>query len=467
MMLRHAATLFGAAPLLSACGGGGPAAQAATLSSAPASSPVPPAAAPASSPPAQVVLTVPPAAPAPPWAAGVPTDTWHTLSGTAFRPWADANIPPGAYRGTDPFGSIVNAFSDPAHDPAAGAHYFYGGGHGDGTCNAVCKFDHQTLKWSLAGQPTPPSVYPAGYPGTAAITYPSGVPFSGWFLSANELTDPRDQPHAAPALARVSTHMYAAAVKRGTRIHYFYLSYAEFDTATGQWLGREVDLGAQLVTYRPQYNKLPLQQGTVAVYDEVTDRIFVTLNPGDSGGGWRSGIMVFNPMTRAIESIHETNESTYGLVLNSINICRVGRSLYCFTKIGFYDQPQVMNQGFIFDMDSRSLRRFVITGDTAGSTYASSNTQDTIPSFFDGVAIRRWNYQPADRDKIYSVNPTPIGGTGTTADPYVLKQSVRTIAGPAPTRPLFVYSRLSYHGGAKCALLLPEAGADWVTLKLS
>ena len=207
---------------------------------------------------------------------------------------------------------------------------YYGGGHNDGTCNAVCNFDHQPLSWSLVGQPTSPSAYLPSYPSSTPITYPSGVPFNGWFLSANELTDARDLPYAAPGLARVSTHMYAAAVKRGTRVHYFYLSYAEFDTATGQWLGREVDLGAQLITFRPQNNNVPQQQGTVSIYDEVTDRMFVTLNPGDSSGGWRSGMMVFNPTTRSIESIHETNAATYGLVQNSINICRVGRMLYCF-----------------------------------------------------------------------------------------------------------------------------------------
>ncbi len=339
----------------------------------------------------------------------------------------------------------------------------------------MCKFDHQTLKWSLVGQPTPPAAYPPSYPGPGVLTYPSGLHFSGpaaqassgWFLTDKELSDPRDLPYAAPSLARVSTHMYASAAKRGTRIHYFYLSYAEFDTATGEWMGREVDLGAQLVGFRPQYNPYPLQQGTVAIHDEVTDRFFVTLVPGDTGGGWRSGIMVFNPSTRSIESIHESNNQSYGLILESINICRVGRNLYCFTKIGNYGDPQKMNQGFIFNMDSKTFKKFVISGETQGSTYLSSNTQDTIPSFYDGIAIRRWNYQPADRNKIYSVNPTPVGGAGSISDPYVLEQSVRTISGAAPGRPVFVYSRLVYHGGAKCALLLPEAGADWVALKLS
>lgn len=393
------------------------------------------------------------------------SNAWTTLPGTAFSPWARANIPAGRYYGTAPFDSIVNAFCDPANDAAAGAQYFYGGGHGDGSCNAVCKFDHQTLRWSLVGEPTPPSVYLPEYP--LSKTYPSGAAFSGWFLTKNELPDPRDQPYAAPALARMSTHMYAAAAKRGSRIHYFYLAYGEFDTETGEWMGREVDLGAQLVKFRAQYNPSPLQQGTVAVYDEVTDRFFVTLNPGDGGGSWRSGIMVFDPKTRAIESIHETGGNTFGLATDSMNVCRVGRELFYFTRLGRYGEPVVMNQGFLFNMDTKTFKRFVLTGETAGSTFAPSSTQETIPSFYDGVAIHRWNYQPADRGRLYSVDPAPVSGTGSPTSPFVFQQTVRDIAGAIPTRPLFVYSRLMYHAGAGCALLLPEASADWVALKLA
>jgi hypothetical protein len=346
-----------------------------------------------------------------------------------------------------------------------GAQYFYGGGHGDGSCNAVVKFDQQTLKWSLVGQPTPPSVYLPGYPRTQP--YPSGSTFDGWFLPASELPDPRDHIYAAPALARMSTHMYTAAVKRGTRVHYFYLHYGEFDTATGQWMGRGTDLGAQLVKFRPQYGTVPLQQGTVATYDEVTDRMFVTLTPGDGGGGWRNAMMVFNPNTRSIESVHETNASTYGLMSESLNICRVGRDLFCFNKVGSYGQPTLMNQGFVFNMDNKTYKKFVLTGDIQGSTFGPSSTQETIPSFYDGKAIRRWNYQAGERNRIYSVDPRPISGTGSITDPLVLAQTVRNIGGTIPGRVLFVYSRLMYHGGAACALVIPEATSDWVALRLS
>lgn len=424
---------------------------------------------------------VPTLAPRPSWAGDVPANTWYTLPNTAFLPWANANIPQGAYRGTNPLAAIVNAYSDPAHDPAAGAQYFYGGGHGDGTCNAVCAFSHQTLRWQLIGKPTDPAVYLPDYLRTSeAIYYPSGRYFTGggttkgfplpseggWFLPAADLPSQADAPYRAAALARVSTHMYAAAALRGKVVHYFYDTYGEFDTANGTWSGQGIDLGQQLLDFRRQYGAQRLQQGTAAIYDEVTDRFFVTLNPGDAGGGWRSGILVFNPVSRRIEAIHETNAASYGLVLNSVNLCRVDRELYVFTKQGSYAQPQVMNQGFVFNLDTRSFRSFVLTGDTEGSTFPFSNTQETIPSWYDGQAIRRWNHAAASRDRIYSVALAPVRGSGTPNDPLVLQQTERTIAWPKGVEPVFVYKRLVYHAGAGCALLLPQASSNWLALRL-
>ncbi len=428
-------------------------------------------------PPAEPAL-----APRPAWADEVPVDRWYSLRDTAFLPWASSNIPSGAYRGTNPLAAIVNAYGDPAHDTMAGAQYFYGGGHGDGTCNAVCAFSHQTLGWRLIGRPTEPAVYLPNYLRTSeAVYYPSGRYFGGgsttkgfplpgeggWFLAAADLPARMDSPHRAAALARVSTHMYAAAALRGQVVHYFYDTYAEFDTGSGTWTGQGVDLGQQLLGFRRQYGAPRLQQGTVAIYDEVTDRFFITLNPGDAGGGWRSGIIVFDPVSRRIEAIHETNAASYGLVLNSVNLCHVGRDLYVFTKQGNYGQPQLMNQGFVFNLDTRSFRSFVLTGDTQGSTYPFSNTQETIPSWYDGQAIRRWNHAAAFRDRIYSVALTPLQGSGTPKDPVVLRQTARTAAWPKGVEPLFVYKRLVYHARAGCALLLPQASSNWLALRLS
>ena len=75
-----------------------------------------------------------PAVPA--WASAIPARTWVELPNTEYMAWANANMPKQGYNGTDPFGSIVNAYSDPELDPATMKAYFFGGGHGDGTCNA-------------------------------------------------------------------------------------------------------------------------------------------------------------------------------------------------------------------------------------------------------------------------------------------------------------------------------------------
>lgn len=408
-----------------------------------------------------------------PWAAGLPLETWTPLPGTSFRAWAlDGGIPPGAYRGTNPIGAIVDAFCDPAvgEDNAV---YFYGGGHGDGTCNAVVKFDPASLRYTLVGAPTPPSVYLPGYVqggSTGPLRYPSGHVADGWFLPAELLPDDADAAHRAPALARVSTHMYGAAAMRGSTIHYFYLTYGEFDVTRGTWAGRGVDLGAQLPAFRMQYGTVPLQQGTMALYDRVTDRFFVTLNPGDSGGGWRNGLLVFNAQTRTIESVHEVPAALGGPMLNSFSLVRVGRELFVFSKLGNYGQPQVMHQGFLFNLDTRQYKRFVLEGDPAPSTFTSAIVQETIPAFFDGTFIRRWNYATGQRGALLSLSPTPVRGTGTSMDPLVFHQTVRpiqgTITGPAGAEVMFVYQRLLWDEASGCALLLPRADSPWYALRL-
>lgn len=407
------------------------------------------------------------------WASALASDAWTELPNTAFRPWANANIPAGAYQGTNPLDSIVNAYCDPSYDRVNKCQYFFGGGHGDGTCNAVIKLDHETLQYSLVGQPTPPSKYPPSYynggssqPGP--LTYPSGLQGNAWFLSATELTATEDLPYAAPQVARAASHMYGAALARGPETHYFYGQYARFDAASSTWSGRTVDIGAQLPAFRPQYGSVFLQQGTTGHYDDVTDRFYVTLCPGDAGGGWRSGVLVITP-AGVIESVYETATSTYGLIRESVNVCAVGRRLFIFTKVtesgGTYASPQNMNQGCWFDMDTKTYQKFVLTGDLEPGTYQPTTNQETIPSFYDGTAIRRWNYGVTHRDKIMSVDPTPESGTGTPSDPYVLRQTVRTISG-APDA-TFVYNRLVWVPDAQCALVIPRATQNLRALKLA
>lgn len=430
--------------------------------------------------PPPIVVSPPPLASPPltnssrPWAAAIPYNTWTQLPNTQFYSWArNGGIPPGAYLGGDNYAAIIDAFSDPANDPANGAQYFMGGGHGDGTFNGVIKFDLSTLTWKLVGQPTPPSKYPPDYANSLGLhlgapVYPSGTLGNGWFLPTSQLSNPVDAAYATP-LARMSTHMYQGAAIRGTKIYYFYGTYGEFDTATGLWGGQGVDLGKQLITFRPQYNSSVLQQGTAAVYDSVTDRFFVTLVPGDGGGGWRSGIIVFNPNTHLIENIYESNSSTYGLLLNGLTPVVVGRNIYYFLSTGNYNysSPQDTNFGFIFNMDTYTMKKFVVTGDIAGTIFPNDgSSQDAVPSWYDGKAIRRWNYGIATRSTIYSVNLTPVRGTGTPADPYVLTQTSQTLAGTPPADVRWVFSRFMWDPASGTAVVIPESSSNFFAIRL-
>lgn len=404
------------------------------------------------------------------WAANLASNTMVVVGTITFKDWATANLPAGAYFGTNPFGAMVDAYNDPAFNDATGEQFYYGGGHGDGTCNAVIKHAHSSMGFSVSCLPTPPSKYPPAYQNADStkrvITYPSGALGNGFFRS--DLTDPLDTPYNTPR-TRGSTHMYAAACMRNGIVHYFYLTYGEFDTNLGVWRdNNSFDFGAQLTAFRPQYvNPLDplsnmLQQGTSAVYDSVTDRFYVTLVPGDSGGGWRSAIMTIRAgvtpgVNPVIETITESNDTTYGLILESSNLVKVGRNLFLFGHLSA--DRGLMNQGIVFNMDTKAMKAFVLVGDTTGSRYVPSPNQETIPSWFDGTVINRWNYTPAEFNKVYSVNPVSEGGAGTLADPQRFRQTARAIAGaiPAGVDTAYIYSRMVYNATADAAILIPKS----------
>lgn len=423
----------------------------------------------------------------PEWAIGLASDVWSELPGTSFVSWANSGgIPQGtgyAYRGTDPIPNIVDAYCDPAQWPDKSGTTFYGGGHGDGTCNAVVDFDFRTLLYSLVGQPTPDNAYLPGYPSPSQLYYPSGRPAEGFFLPASILTNPLDAAYIAPALAKVSTHMYGAAVCTGVEVHYTYLTYARFNRSTGAWSGRGVNLGAQLQAMFSNYNSEPLQIYTMGVYDPVTGLIFLTFIPGTDGGGWRDGIIVFDPATETIVSTNEggpTGSGGFGITIDFCDLKIVGRDLYVFTSTG--SGTRTMNQGYICNLDNLATktgrnmlsepvtRSFVLTGDTQGGIYTSTSDKDSIPSFYDGTSIWRWNF-PTNTYKVYRVNLTPVSGAGTIASPYVLQQTERSIGGsmPAPggVAVKYVYSRLNFYPDANVAMVIPRGSSNWFALKLS
>lgn len=407
------------------------------------------------------------------WATGMPQDTWVQLPSMqrfidfASKPVSSGGMAQLGYRGNAPLDSIVNAFCDPAIrvEGTRVCAYFYGGGHGDGTCNAVVRLDCETMTWAVVVPPTPPSVYLPQYLNTTApIYYPSGKQFSGaplqggYFLTEDEGLDPvTDAGYIAPALSRTSTHMYGAAVSVGDWVYYFYNGYGRANVTTGQWAGHLVDLGAQLYAISTQYGTGKLEWGTHAEYDPVGNRAYVTL----VGSGFRNRIFEFDP-TPGVEQI--TAVRSVGIsVVNGSNLVIVGRKLYGFCRNTSGDGATV-ESGFILDMDTKVSTLFTLIGDAAGPI--ATQYQEAIPACYDsnrGV-IRRWNHNPLYRDRILSIDLTPEGGDGSRGSPYLLRQTARTVGlGPGfassfghnhANAVMFVYKRFIYHAAANVLLLL-------------
>jgi hypothetical protein len=426
----------------------------------------------------------------PPWAALTALDQFVDIGAAqSMLAWANAGgVTPGAYRGTGPFANMLDAYSDPAYDPATGHQYIYGGGHGDGTCDAVVKFDSDALSFNQIGNPTPPSVYHPQYliaQATTILTYPSGQyyyggaisqsprhppPGFGWFLTAAESPNPTaDAAMLAPQLSRMTTHVYAAAVMRGDTIHHFYLNYGEFNVKTGKWSGRDVDLGGQLAALTGSFGALtnePQAPGTYALYDEVTDRFIVTCQSQDRAAGNRRGVFIFDPVNRVIESYHRPDGLGGAPIIGSTPAVQVGRDVWIFTRPDFYNVSVSWNQGYIFNIDTKTWKVFVIQGDPLATYMNPSNTvAECVPCFFDGHRIVRWNYY-VDANQVHLITPTPVSGDGSAGSPLVFAQTMRAISG-APAFTKLVYRRLFWHRRARCAVLIPEAGAKPVALKLS
>lgn len=441
---------------------------------------------------------------APAWASLLVADQFVTLPAPlTLKSWMMANMPAGAYGGTNPYGAILDAYCDPAIT-AGKQRWPACGGHGDGTANPVVEFDEAALTFSMLCLPTPPSKYPPMYASppvgqTRNLTYPDGEIGHGgvYDLNANpttysaghfrsDLTLANDIQYNTPR-ARASSHMYAAAVTRISAakpmgvIHIFYQSYGEYDIASGTWgnfgdypnnfqIGTQLDSGGFNGRTPGTYGTGEFQQGTAAHWDSVTDRFFVTL----CDGGYRTSVMVLRPKTGTdtlpvtITNVLDSSETnSYGFIFPSTIPLPVGRNLYFFTKLS--SPSGVMNQGFILNMDTLARSAFTIIGDTAGSYYTDNASQETIPAYYDGIAIRRWNYAPSQKGFIYSVNTTPESGSGTPADPYRLRQTARAIGGaiPADGSTLYVYKRLSWNAAAGAMILLPKSDGMPIALKLS
>lgn len=423
----------------------------------------------------------------PTWRASTSSDAFNTLTSTNYNTASTTLIPAVTpfYKGDDPR-NIVDPYSDPAFDSVTGNFYLWGGGHGDSYYNGVLKFDPRTKTYSVVGQPTPPSKYLPDYDPTITtpIYYPSGVYFAGYPIGNNPTASPKipplghvggffltaaeglnattDAAYIAPALAKISAHAYAALAIRGRKIHFFCItSYGEFDIDAGTWSGWDVDIGVQLNALDASITNFPFSQGNAAVYDSVTDRFVVTLQPGDFFGmGTRNGVFVFNPVTRQVTSVH--NQSGISISASS-SMVKVGRKVYIFTKTGAYLAPQNMNQGAIFDLDTLTYTYFTIQGNPSGTIFVQTTDQETIPAWTtDDTSIHRWNYEAGQGGTIYTVNLTPVSGSGTSGSPYVLVQTSRTVSSP-PSNVKYRY-RGNYWPAGRSMIFLPKSNQDWCAL---
>lgn len=368
----------------------------------------------------------------------------------------------------------------------------YGGGHGDGTFNGVIEGNINDLGFTELIPGTPGSAYPPLYqlyyggtgPGdinVGAPKYPSGLQGWGKFLTAASLSDPADLPYAAPFEARMSSHTYFLACYRAAddKVHFFYYGHGTYDRRTGVWDADRYLLGPQLyalgLAQGTNLNSQELTEGASATYDEVTDRFYIVLSPGANTNYTRSGVVVFNPNLRVLETLHLTSggngvvDGDYGWTNDEHVTVRVGRDLYIFTRqldyadtrYAGYGPTSVVNQGMVFNMDTRNFKRFQLIGDTAESLVTQGPQCLTIPACYTGASILRVNYgSTAHRSKVLRVNLTPEGGVGTMADPLLLRQTATTVTG-MPTTNVIQYDRLRYHKAAGALMLLPTGYTKW------
>lgn len=403
----------------------------------------------------------------PAWVAGLSATRWTELATPVFDTWVRANLVPlSGYYGSNPIGSVRDAYSNPLFDAIGKTYYLAGGGHNDGSLNAVFKFDTASLSYGIAVPPTPPSAYPPAFNTTqAAIVYPSGST-TGWFQSAASLTDPRDLPYAAPFPARRAMHAYSGMSFRDGKISFYYQSVVgDADVVNHTWTNlRPQTYGAQLNAYSASLGTPDqyLQDGLAAATDPVTGKGWVSLNSGSAGINARGHMLRIEPSTQTIERIVGAPNVSWG----SPSLAFVGRELYGVTSRQSPGNPNInlANSGFHLDtrLDAPAAVVFTITGDVPN--WRSQMRQETVPIFSDDAAIWMWNYV-AEPDALYRIDLAPLSGAGTGASPHVLR-STRIALDASGIPPVALTYKLDYIREWGVVMILPSASARWWAIKV-
>ncbi|MDI1479165.1 hypothetical protein [Polyangium sp. y55x31] len=402
--------------------------------------------------------------PAPDWATELPAGGgWTELPGSEpFAEWAAENLmPKSGYVGSAPIGAVRDAYCNPVFDHAGKAFYLFGGGHSDGSINAVFKLDAATLKYSIVVPPTPPSAYPPAYTApNSPIVYPSGAT-NGFFQTTATLTDPADLPYAAPFAAPQASHTYSALSFVDGKLILHYGPVREADVVSGTWTYLDKDTyGPQLVKFNPNYHELVLQSGTRTANDPATGKAWTTLVPGDAGLNWRNCVLEIEPTTHKIENV----VSAKWEVLGDSSIVVGGPYVYIFTptKSG---GTATTTRGWRMDKTTRAVEHVTLTGDLP-SWPEFSPKQEGIPVFYDGAKLNFWNYSvDADRDAFFRVDLEPKSGAGTEEDPYVLSSTREARAPSGMPAPALTYD-LTYISEWGVVLFLPQASSKLWAIKL-
>lgn len=414
----------------------------------------------------------------PAWATSAASNAFTSLAPSGAATWnagAGAVVPAGAYRGTNPIGSILDAYGDPVLDPVTNKIYAIGGGHGDGSCNAVIGFDLATLSYFIECNPTSPSEYPPDFltvitPGVG-YAYPSGAHMH-WHKTLAQLPDIADQPYATAISKPIPTHQYgsqAVRYKTGVprEIHFFYAQYKVYNLDTRAWnLDHELGLYwiSNKIADRQEVQEagtgntinrsLVLQQGTMAVYDDVTDKYFVTL----VGGGYRYGFFVWDPATQDCTKVIR---STGFPVIESVPFLKIGRWIYCITSNPALPYTtKNYDRGFRYNIDTEVFEYFSVIGQALSISVDSS--QECAPAFYSPNTgkLCQWNHTSSDRQNIYEFDVATFGtegGAGTTGSPYLWTRTKRALGGTAPGSVSYKYNGVMYVPSYGAAVVFPHS----------
>ena len=430
--------------------------------------------------------------PIPAWASSLSSRTFTSLAPFGAATWnagAGAVIPDRAYRGTDPIGAILNAYSAPAFDPITKTFYFFGGGHGDGSCNAVVSFHVPTLAWTLVCDASPTSEYSPNYiDGLGNYTLPSGKFIGNFFRPLSQLPDLIDQPYAAVVSKPLSDHRYGSQDVRAKpglsrKIRYFYAVGKTFDLETNTWVFepsftedrlqvvREMGARANIQTSGLGTNigftdqvEHQLKQGTMSLYDEGSDSYLVTL----VGGGYRYGFFILDALTETCSRVVD-NPGPGFQILESMPLVQVGRWAYLFTSDVSLTPDRVIDRGIRYNFDTGAIQYFNITGVTPAYEVSASTTQEGAPAWYSSVTnkIAIWNHNVTDRQSVYELDVgalTAGGGSGTYESPYTWAMTKSALAGTAPSTVAYQYKVYEVYPGV--VMIFPHSMSSPIVIKI-